>query len=208
MRKLNFFSAFFVLVVSFVASGCGGPKFFLINGYETKKPASILVLPPVNQTPQEGVEDIVYPIFVRAIGEKGYYVYSPEFVREIFNQNKLEDPGRIHALPFDKISGVFHPDGILYITVEDWSAKYYLLGNMVTTVIAARLVDGRTGEELFNMRYTYQYDPAGSQSSLAGKMVMALVTSMAEKSYLEPAARANTTVIASKVPRGKYDAEW
>jgi hypothetical protein len=197
----------FLITITVFTAGCA-PKHFLIDGYEQKKPASILVLPPVNKTAQEGVEDVVYPIFVRAIGEKGYYVYSPEFVREIFNQNKLEDPGRIHELPYDKISSVFYPDGILYITVEDWAGKYYLFGNMITTAIFARLVDGKTGEELFNMRYTHQYDPAASQSSIAGKLVMALVTAFAEKSYLEPAARMNTAAIVKQLPEGKYAEQW
>lgn len=200
---------YFVLFLALISlTGCGAPRHFLIEGYEQKKPASILILPPKNMTPQEGVEDVVYPLFVRAIGEKGYYIYSPEFVREIFNQNKLQDPGRIYALPYDKISNVFHPDGILYVTVEDWAAKYYLLGNMVTTTIAVKLIDGKNGQELFNMRYTHQYDPSAGQSSLIGKMVMALVTTMAEKTYLIPAAQANISMIAKQIPGGKYDSEW
>jgi hypothetical protein len=206
MNKRSLLPVFFISLL-LVLSGCT-PKHFLIPSYEQKKPARILVLPPMNKTPQEGVENFLYPIFTRAIGEKGYYVYSPEFVREIFNQNKLEDAGRIYDLPYDKITSVFHPDAILYITVEQWAGQYYLIGNTITTTILARLIDARTGEELFNMRYTHKYDPSAGQSSLVGKVVMALVTAMAEKSYLEPAARANTTVIAKYVPRGKYDDKW
>jgi hypothetical protein len=188
-------------------AGCT-PKHFTANDYEHKKPATILILPPVNKTPQEGVEDVVYPIFVRAIGERGYYVYSPEYVREIFNRNKLQDPGRIHALPVEKITNVFQPDAILFIAVEDWAAKYYVFGNTITTEISARLVETKKGEELFNMTYKYEYDPSAGQSSLAAMVVMALVTSVAEKSYLEPAARTNINVIAGQLPKGKYDDLW
>ncbi len=69
--KTRFLIAFSFLPLMVVAAGCSAPKHFLIQGYETKKPASILVLPPKNETPQEGVEDIVYPIILRTIGEKG-----------------------------------------------------------------------------------------------------------------------------------------
>ncbi|MDD5225788.1 MAG: DUF799 family lipoprotein, partial [Candidatus Omnitrophica bacterium] len=109
-----------VLAATVFFAGCT-PNHFLIKEYEKQRPLSVLVLPPVNQTPQEGVEDVVYPIFVRAIGEKGYYVYSPEYVQEIFQRNKLQEAGRIHALPYKKCYDVFGPDAILYITVEKWA---------------------------------------------------------------------------------------
>jgi hypothetical protein len=188
-------------------AGCT-PKFFLIPEYQKQRPLSVLVLPPVNQTPQEGVEDVVYPIFVRAIGEKGYYVYSPEYVQEIFHRNKLQEAGRIHALPYKKFYDVFGPDAILYITVEKWAAKYYLIGNMIDTQIFARLIDAKTGVELFNMRYQYTYDPAAAQSSIAGKLIVAIASKFAEKSYLVPAARVNIATISKQLPKGLNDDKW
>ena len=196
-----------VLATAIFFTGCA-PKFFLIKDYQQHRPLSVLVLPPVNQTPQEGVEDVVYPIFVRAIGEKGYYVYSPEYVQEIFHRNKLQEAGRIHALPYTKFYDVFGPDAILYITVEKWAAKYYLVGNQIDTQIFARMIDAKTGAELFNMRYEFAYDPAAAQSSIAGKLVMAIASKFAEKSYLEPAARCNIGTISKQLPKGPSNEKW
>jgi hypothetical protein len=196
-----------ILAITALFAGCA-PQHFLIKDYEKQRPLSVLILPPVNQTPQEGVEDVVYPIFVRALGEKGYYVYSPEYVQEIFHRNKLQEAGRIHALPYKKFYDVFGPDAILYITVEKWAAKYYLVGNQIDTQIYARLIDAKTGVELFNMRYEYAYDPAAGQSSIAGKLVMAIVSKFAEKSYLEPAARMNIGMISKQLPKGINNEKW
>lgn len=196
-----------VLVAILLFSGCT-PAHFLIKDYDTQKPLSVLMLPPVNQTPQEGVENVVYPLFVRALGEKGYYVYSPEYVQEIFHRNKLQEAGRIHALPYKKFYDVFGPDAILYVTVEKWAAKYYLIGNMIDTQIYAQLIDAKTGVELFNMRYQFAYDPAAAQSFLAGKLIVAMASKFAEKTYLEPAARANIGVISKQLPQGINDAKW
>lgn len=193
--------------VLLVTSGCV-PEHFIIDEYESQKPISILVVPPLNQTPQAEVEDVVYPIFTRAIGQKGYYVYSPEYVRAVFNRNKLEDAGRIHQLSHDKFYDVFGSDAILFITVEDWSAKYYLLGNVITTVIHARMVDAKSGVELFDMRYEYKYDPSAGQSSIAGKLVSAIVSKLGEKSHIIPAARANIGVIANQIPEGQNNEIW
>jgi len=191
-----------------VAVGGCGPKHFLIQDYQTHRPYTILILPPVNNTPQEGVEDIVYPVFTRAVGDKGYYVYSPEYIWEVFKRNKLQDAGRIHSVPHEKLAEVFQPDALLYITVEEWAAKYYLLGNAINTQIYASLIDAENGEELFNMRFKHVYDPAAGQSSLAGKMVMALVSKMGEKSYIEPAAKVNIATIAKFIPEGKNATKW
>ena len=196
-----------ILAVAVCFTGCA-PKHFLIKDYQQHRPLSVLVLPPVNQTPQEGVENVVYPIFVRAIGEKGYYVYSPEYVQEIFHRNKLQEAGRIHALPYKKFYDVFGPDAILYITVEKWAAKYYLIGNQIDTQIFAKLIDAKTGAELFNMRYEFAYDPAAAQSSIAGKLVMAIASKFAEKSYLEPAARCNIGAISKQLPKGPSNEKW
>lgn len=206
-RKSFSASVFGVLALVVFFAGCT-PKHFLIQDYQKQRPLSILVLPPVNQTPQEGVEDVVYPLFVRAIGEKGYYVYSPEYVQEIFHRNKLQEAGRIHALPYKKFYDVFGPDAILYITVEEWAAKYYLIGNQINTQIFARLVDAKTGVELFNMRYQYAYDPAAAQSSIAGRVIVALASKFSEKSYLEPAARCNIGIISKQLPKGINDEKW
>ena len=188
-------------------NGCG-PKYFLRDNYEKQKPLSILIVPPLNKTAQEGVETVVYPIFVRAVGSKGYYVYSPEYVQEIFNKNKFQDPGRIHALAPERIYDVFKPDAILYIAIEEWAAKYYLLGNMINTQIYARLIDGKTGVELFNMRYKHAYDPAAGQSSIAGKLIVAMVSKLGEKAYIVPAARTNILTISKKIPEGEYEDKW
>lgn len=206
-RPFRALGVFCFLAFLALFAGCT-PKHFLIQDYEKQRPLSVLILPPVNQTPQEGVEDVVYPIFVRAIGEKGYYVYSPEYVQEIFHRNKLQEAGRIHALPYKKFHDVFGPDAILYITVEKWAAKYYVIGNMIDTQIFARLIDAKTGVELFNMRYQYAYDPSAGQSSLAGQLVVALVSKFAEKSYLVPAARCNIGMISKQLPKGSSDEKW
>lgn len=198
-----------IAIISLIlfVSGCG-PEFFLVDKYDDVKPLSILVLPPDNQTPQEGVEEVLYPLIIRGLGEKGYYVYSPEYVIEVFNRNKFDNAGRIHGIPPKKLAAVFGSDAILYVSVEEWASKYMVLGNMICTQFFVRLVDSKTGDELFNMRFKHQYDTASGQSSLIGKLVASIVTKIGEKAYYEPASRMNFMNIMCRLPEGPKNEEW
>lgn len=171
-----------------------------------KPPAVVLILPPENMTQGSEVEQVVTPIVFEKLVNRGYYCISPELSRGIFHANKLEDAGRIHALPPAKFREIFGADAVLKVRVKEWSSYYVVLAAHVSVTFEMSLVDTETGEVLWTRTRTESKDPdaepEGSQASLIGMLVKNAVH--AAFTDYEPLAEENAEAMLSDVPRGNY----
>ena len=77
--------------------GCAAPKTIDYTAYKQARPKSILVLPPINESPEvqasySMVSQVTYPL-----AEAGYYVLPIALVDETFRQNGLTTANDIQA---------------------------------------------------------------------------------------------------------------
>ena len=87
-------------------------------------------------------------------------------------------PEEMNSIPLDKIRQHIGADAVLYVTIEEWGQKYQVIAS--TTVVRAtmRLVDTRTGTQLWNAS-AHAEQGSDSGQGLAGALLSALVEQIA-----------------------------
>src|ERR1022692_650414 len=110
-----------LLVAVFLGlSGCVTVKPYDYSEFRKSRPASILVLPPVNQSPDIKASDSVLSQATLPLAESGYYVVPVGVMYETFRQNGLTTPEDIHATDTVKLRNIFGADAALYIVVTSY----------------------------------------------------------------------------------------
>jgi len=157
-------------------TGCATAPSKDYSAYRAANPKSILVLPPLNESPEVQATASVLSHATRPLAENGYYVVPVTLMTETFRQNGLEMAGDIHQVPPSKLHQIFAADSALYITVTDYGVSYKVIKSEAVVTAKARLIDLRTGTELWQGQATAS-NQEGSNSSggLAAMLISALV---------------------------------
>ena len=166
-----------LLALFFVLGGCAGRQNIDYTAFRESKPRSILVLPPLNNSPDVRATYSFLSTVTRPLAEGGYYVFPVALVDQTFRENGLTTAGEIHQVPLDKLRQIFGADATLYITVTKYGSVYMLIGSEVRVSAIAKLVDNRTGQSLWVGAATASDSEGGNNSGggLAGMLITALV---------------------------------
>ena len=144
--------------------------------YKQYKPKSILILPPMNETSEIKATNAFLATVSAPLAEKGYYVFPVTLVDKKLKNNGVTTAGDMHRVALDKLREVFGADAVLYITIRDWATKYMVIDSYTEVDIHYRLVDLRTGQELWNQdeRISHSLNQNNSEG-LAGMVAAAIV---------------------------------
>jgi hypothetical protein len=145
------------------------------SAFKQAKPASILVLPPVNLSPDVNATFSMLSHATLPLAESGYYVMPVALVNETFKQNGLANPPEMHEAPLSKLREIFGADAAMYIQVTRYGTTYTVLNSAAVVSASARLVDLRTGTELWTGTATASNADNNNQGGLAGMLISALV---------------------------------
>lgn len=142
--------ALVALASALVLSGCAAKKQPTdYSAFRESKPRSILVLPPKNQSPEVNASHGFASEVTLPLAESGYYVFPVAVVEETFRQNGVTTPDDISAIALKKLHDIFGADAVLYITVTSYGTSYQVVSSETRVAATARLVDLRTGKELW-----------------------------------------------------------
>jgi hypothetical protein len=119
------------------------------TAFKASKPRSILVLPPVNQSPDVAASLSVLSVATRPLAEAGYYVMPVTLVSETFKQNGITVADEAQNVPLEKLRQIFGADAALYITVSKYGTSYRVVDSVVEVTASAKLIDLRTGAQLW-----------------------------------------------------------
>ncbi len=164
-------------VASALLSGCAtGPKTDY-TAFRQAHPQSILVLPPINESPDVKATYSFYSLVTLPLAEAGYYVMPVALVDETFKQNGLVNPPEMHQAPPAKLREIFGADAALYITIKQYGATYTILNSAVIVGAEAKLVDLSTGTLLWSGSARASNDEGNNNSGggLAGALIAAVV---------------------------------
>lgn len=152
------------------------------SAFRESRPASILVLPPLNESPDVKASYSMLAQVSYPLAESGYYVFPVALVDEAFKQNGLTSPADIHSVPLDKLRSIFGADAVLYIKVTEYGTTYKVIASETRVAAEARLVDIRTGASLWSgqARASSAETNNNSGGGLVGALVTALVTQIAD----------------------------
>lgn len=179
--------------------------------FRQANPRSILVVPAINNSPEVDAETYFLATVSLPLAERGYYLFPVNMTRELLIEAGLDDPGLVHQTDPRRLGELFGADAILYIQIEDWTAKYLLISTTVTVAFSYVLKDASSGEEIWNHHEEMEYTPDSSDTGnfmtdLIVSVVNAAITKAAPN-YIPLARQANTKAFVSPhqgIPAGPH----
>lgn len=158
--------------------GCATkPPPYDYSAFQRAKPASLLVLPPVNDSPEVKATPGTWAHATRPLAEAGYYVFPATLVDETFRQNGMTGAHEIQEIPYQKLREVFGADAAVYLTVKKYGTTYAVISSDTRVEVEGRIIDLRTGALLWQGKAYASSAEQQQQSSggLVGILVAALV---------------------------------
>lgn len=177
----RFLMACSIALLSLWLAGCAAPAPRDQTALREARPASILVLPPLNTTSEINASSSLLAVSTRPLAEAGYYVMPVSLVDETFRQNGVTQAEDIHALPLPRLREFFQADAVLYMTVTGYGSTYYIIGSTSVVKVQARLVDGRTGALLWEGQAQASSDEGkdNGNQGLVGMLLSAVIQQVA-----------------------------
>ena len=186
--------------------GCATRQAYDYTAFREARPASILVLPPLNSSPDIAATYSMMSQTTLPLAESGYYVYPVALVDETFKQNGLTTPADIHAVPINKLREIFGADAALYINVKQYGTSYMVITSETRVTAEARLVDLRSGRQLWAGSATASSAEGDNNSGgLVGLLVKAAIRQIIETVSSQGhiiAGRTSARLLAAGHPNG------
>lgn len=172
-------------------------------------PRALLVVPVVNKSVDVDAADYFLSTLSVPLAERGYYVFPVNLVKRMLEDDGLADAALVHGTDPVRLCALFGADAVLFLTIEQWTARFVLLSTQVTVEFDYVLKDGRTGEELWRDHETGVYSSDSGGGGLVGAIAAAIVTK-ASPNYMPLARNANARAMAYPgpgFPAGPYRPE-
>lgn len=168
-------------VVAALTACASPPKPYDYTALKEAKPASLLVLPPVNNTPDVGATYSVLSQLTLPLAENGYYVLPVSLVDETLRTNGVTSPEDAQSIDRARLREIFGADAGLYVTVKQYGSVYKVVSADATVEVEAKLLDLRTGTMLWDGRASASTAEQNnnSQGGLVGLLVKALIDQIA-----------------------------
>jgi len=191
-----------------VLQGCATPpKPYDYTAYKEAKPASILVLPPINGTPEVQATPSVMVQMTQPLAESGYYVLPVSLVDESLKSNGMHTADDAQQIPVTKLREIFGADAGLYVKVTRYGSVYKVVNSETAVTLEAKLVDLRSGALLWegSASASSAEQANNNQGGLIGLLVKAVVDQIisASTDRSHPmAAIASQRLLAAGRPNG------
>ncbi len=216
MKKINLFFAIAALFVELAFVSCASknvtknmeawPEF-----YTETPPASILVMPPINQTNNVDAKDYFYYTLQTTMANRGYYVFPPLLSYETLQQESAYDSELFIESDITAFRRTFGADLLLFTRITNW--KKHPVGGKVDVEIEYILRSASTGNTVYSRKMNCVCDTSfksglansGGIFALVGVIVDAIGTAVKTgvTDYTIVARGCNQFGI--DVPAGKYN---
>jgi hypothetical protein len=173
MNVLKPLAALFAIAL---LGGCVAPKTVDYAAFKQARPRSILVLPPVNESPDIKASYSLMSQVTFPLAEAGYYVVPVALAAETFRQNGLDNPDDIAEVPAEKLRSIFGADAAMYVKVTQYGTTYMVISSNTVVTATAKLVDLKTGTTLWTGTATASSEEGNNNGGgLIGMLITAAV---------------------------------
>jgi hypothetical protein len=170
-------------------------------------PATILVMPPINNTSNVEAKDLLYTSIMRPIAEAGYYVISPLLAMDVLKAESAYDAELFIDKPLTAFRDYFGADAVVFSQIDEWTKKGFGIKTKIRYIIKA----AATGEILFDRSCDLTLDlqqNSGGNSTLSTLFDLALsAINTATTDHIVAARKANYFIFRD-IPRGKYSSQY
>jgi hypothetical protein len=158
-------------------AGCATTKNVDYSAFKASKPRSIVVLPPLNESPEITATYSMLSQATLPLAEAGYYVLPVALVDETFRQNGLTVAGDMHSVSVTKLREIFGADAALYINITQYGTQYQVINSAAVVTASAKLVDLKSGETL----WTGQASASNAENNNRSGLIVMLVTAVVKQ---------------------------
>lgn len=174
--RLTTYIKLLALVATAALTGCATTTPYDYTALRDAKPASILVLPPLNHSPEVTAPAGVLSQATLPIAEAGYYVLPVAVTDEMFRENGIVSAEDAQDIPAAKLREIFGADAALYLDIKSYGTSYAVVTSATVVTLEAKLIDLRTGKQLWDGKATASSaEGQNSGGGLVGMLVTALV---------------------------------
>lgn len=164
------------MVMTLLLTGCAKKASYDYTAFKESKPRSILVLPPVNHSPDVNASHSMLSAVTAPLAEDGFYVFPVAVVEETFKQNGITGAEDIRAVSAAKLREIFGADAALYIDITSYGSSYMVVSSETRVTANAKLVDLRNGKVLWTGNATASdSENDNNNGGIIGMLVQAAV---------------------------------
>ncbi|ENV47148.1 hypothetical protein P255_02432 [Acinetobacter brisouii CIP 110357] len=143
--------------------------------YKQHMPHSILILPPVNDSPEPRATYSFWSTTTVPVAEAGYYVFPLSIVDRMFKENGVTNGHDAQSIPAAKLKEIFGADAGLYIHLKEYGSKYQVIQTTTTVSADAKLVDLNTGTVLWTGSKRIVLSNNDNNNNLIAMLVISVV---------------------------------
>lgn len=202
MKKAILFA---LVAIALVSSSSAKTLIEQYPGMYDEKPLAIAVMPPINRTTHVEAKDYFYTTMYMPLCEKGYYVFSPNLVMEMFQQESAYDAEQFLEADLTQFRNVLGADAVMFTIIKDWRRNN--LGGSLSVDVEYILRSTKSGQTLYSREGNISVDTSVSNSgggafgSLLSVVATAVNTATTDKVV---AGRKCNAFVLSDLPAGKY----
>lgn len=191
-----------IIVSALILCSCSTQQYTRASLYPKmyeEKPATILIMPPINNTNHVEAKDYFYSSLNQPLSEKGYYVVSPFLASDLLKQESAYDSELFingSLAPFRKVFGA---DAVLFTTINKWEKQSGL--SYIVVGIEYTLKSAKTNEVLFYRNGELKVSFSSGSKGLLGMAIDMIKTATTDKIV---AARRCNLYVLSDLPEGRY----
>lgn len=206
MKRILYF-----LIICCMATSCGVSKkatrASLYPKMYEEKPLTLLVMPPINNSPYPEAKDLLYASITRPLVEAGYYVISPLVAEDVLKAENVYDSEKFFDAPLADFQNLFGADAVVFSVIDSWEKRGFGIATGIRYVIKS----AHTNEVLFDRNCDLYLD-LSVYSAIGGTLgsVVNLAATAINSATTEHivAARQSNYFIFSDIPQGKYGPEY
>jgi len=194
--------------VVLLAAGCAAPvKQLDYTAFKQSRPKTILILPPLNESPDVAATYSMLSQMSYPLAEAGYYVLPVALVDETLKQNGMTNAADIHTIAAAKLQEIFGADAALYVTVSKYGSTYTVVNSVVEVRANAKLIDLKSGALLWSGTASASSNEGNNNSGggLIGVLVTAVVNqiinNVSDKSH-DIAGLTSQRLLSTNQPNG------
>lgn len=201
-------AAFMLLALVIVLGGCAKQvtKQERFPGMYEEMPASILILPPMNESTAADAKEYYITTIQEPLSLNGFYTFPVPVTNEILKMEGIYDTEILYNIPLNKFKEYFGADAVLFTTIKKWDLVYLIIAANLTVSFDSEIRSTTTNRTLWKYNGTVVVDLSGGGGadpvSLILKVVVTAINSAASD-YVPYAKLANYQSFAA-MPVGQY----
>lgn len=213
---MNILKLSIVICSFFLVAACSAQPIEPIDytAFRDSGPRSILVVPVVNSSNEAEAADFFLTTAPIPLAEKGYYVFPINMVKKSMENDGLADAAMVHGADPIRVGELFGADMILYVEILEWDAKYIVLASGVQVGFKYKLVDAKTGEDLWHNSASYFHDTSGNSGNIFADLIITAISAAVNNmrsDYTKLAVSANSMAFITPsrgLPAGPHSPQF